>query len=46
MNLKDTAEEEIGDIPDMDEIPDMEDEALGLEEEGDDAAVKINHPSA
>lgn len=46
VNLKDTEEEEIGDIPDMDEIPDMEDEAAGLEEEGDDAAVKIVHPSA
>ncbi|KAK4689412.1 ubiquitin-like-conjugating enzyme ATG3, partial [Tremellales sp. Uapishka_1] len=32
-------------IPDMDDIPDMEDEAEGLEEEGDDAAVKIVHPS-
>ena len=31
-------------IPDMDDIPDM-DEAAGLEEEGDDAAVRIVHPS-
>jgi ubiquitin-like-conjugating enzyme ATG3 len=31
-------------IPDMDDIPDM-DEAEGLEEEGDDAAVRIVHPS-
>jgi ubiquitin-like-conjugating enzyme ATG3 len=33
------------DIPDMDDIPDMN-EAAGLEEEGDDAAVRIVHPSA
>lgn len=31
-------------IPDIDDIPDM-DEAAGLEEEGDDAAVRIVHPS-
>ena len=31
-------------IPDMDDIPDM-DEAEGLEEDDDDAAVKIVHPS-
>jgi ubiquitin-like-conjugating enzyme ATG3 len=45
LNLKGTEDEEIGDIPDMEEIPDMEDEALGLEEE-DEATVKIVHPSA
>ena len=38
----DTINEE--EIPDMDDIPDM-DEAAGLEEEGDDAAVRIVHPS-
>jgi len=38
----DTIDEE--EIPDMDDIPDM-DEAAGLEEEGDDAAVRIVHPS-
>jgi ubiquitin-like-conjugating enzyme ATG3 len=39
----DEVKEEI--IPDMDDIPDMEDEGAGLEEE-DDAAVRIVHPSA
>jgi hypothetical protein len=38
----DTINEE--EIPDMDDIMDM-DEAAGLEEEGDDAAVRIVHPS-
>lgn len=42
----DKEEEEIGDIPDMNEIPDMEDEGAGLEDGEDDAAVKIVHPSA
>lgn len=32
-------------IPDIDDIPDMDDEGAGLEEE-DDAAVRIVHPSA
>lgn len=31
-------------IPDIDDIPDM-DEGAGLEEEDDDAAVRIVHPS-
>lgn len=30
-------------IPDMDDIPDMEDEGAGLEEE-DEAALRIVHP--
>ena len=42
LSLGDKAEEE---IPDLDDIPDM-DEAEGLEEEEDEAAVKIVHPSA
>ena len=45
VNLKDSGTEEIGDIPDLDDIPDMDDEGAGLEEEGDDAAVRIVHPS-
>lgn len=45
LNLDDKgAEVKDEEIPDIDDIPDM-DEAAGLEEEGDDAAVKIVHPS-
>jgi ubiquitin-like-conjugating enzyme ATG3 len=39
----DEVKEEV--IPDMDDIPDMEDEGAGLEDE-DDAAVRIVRPSA
>ncbi|WVF65955.1 hypothetical protein IAT40_000693 [Kwoniella sp. CBS 6097] len=35
---------EVDEIPDIDDIPDM-DEAAGLEDEEDDAAVRIVHPS-
>ncbi|OCF31228.1 preconditioning-inducible protein [Kwoniella heveanensis BCC8398] len=35
---------EVDEIPDIDDIPDM-DEAAGLEDEDDDAAVRIVHPS-
>jgi ubiquitin-like-conjugating enzyme ATG3 len=44
LNVKDD-KGEIDEIPDIDDIPDMDDEGAGLEED-DDAAVKINHPSA
>jgi ubiquitin-like-conjugating enzyme ATG3 len=45
LNIDDRGSEiEDEDIPDIDDIPDM-DEAAGLEEEGDDAAVRIVHPS-
>ncbi|RXK39083.1 preconditioning-inducible protein [Tremella mesenterica] len=33
-------------IPDIDDIPDMDDEGAGLEDDDDDAAVRIVHPSA
>lgn len=39
----DEVKEEV--IPDMDDIPDMEDEGAGLEDD-DDAAVRIVRPSA
>lgn len=45
LNIDDKGDEvKEEEIPDIDDIPDM-DEAAGLEEEGDDAAVRIVHPS-
>ncbi|WWD22545.1 hypothetical protein CI109_107038 [Kwoniella shandongensis] len=48
LSLNDTKGEEkleVEEIPDIDDIPDMDDEGAGLEDEEDDAAVKIVHPS-
>ncbi|KAK8845597.1 hypothetical protein IAR55_006313 [Kwoniella newhampshirensis] len=47
LKLTDGKDEKLdeGEIPDIDDIPDMDDEGAGLEDEDDEAAVKIVHPS-